>query len=50
MKQELGLSPETCFEQGFVKTVRWYLDHQSWVEAVTSGDYQHYYDNMYSNR
>jgi len=50
MQQELGWSPETSFEQGILKTVKWYLEHQSWVDAVTSGDYQHYYDKMYSNR
>ena len=47
---ELGWTPETCFEVGIVKTIRWYLENQDWVNEVTSGDYQKYYDKMYSNR
>ncbi len=47
---ELGWYPETKFEDGIVKTIKWYLENQSWVEDVTSGDYQKYYDNMYKNR
>ncbi len=48
--RELGWTPETCFEEGIVKTIRWYLENQAWVEAVTSGSYQQYYDAMYKNR
>jgi dTDP-glucose 4,6-dehydratase len=44
---ELGWTPETRFEEGIVKTIIWYLDNQAWVEEVTSGDYQHYYERMY---
>lgn len=47
---ELGWYPETPFTEGIEKTVRWNLDHQDWVESVTSGDYQHYYEQMYKNR
>lgn len=47
---ELGWFPETPFTEGIEKTVRWNLDHQDWVESVTSGDYQHYYEQMYNNR
>lgn len=47
---ELGWSPETTFDVGIVKTIRWYLDNQKWVEEVTSGDYLKYYEQMYSNR
>lgn len=47
---ELGWYPETKFEAGIVKTIRWYLEHQDWVKDVTSGDYQHYYERMYQNR
>ncbi len=50
IKNELGWYPETRFEDGIVKTIEWYLNHQDWVEQVTSGDYQRYYDEMYSNR
>ncbi|KAA6301842.1 MAG: 6-dehydratase 2 [Candidatus Ordinivivax streblomastigis] len=47
---ELGWYPETKFEDGIVKTIRWYLENQDWVEEVTSGDYQKYYQQMYGNR
>lgn len=47
---ELGWYPETPFTVGIEKTIRWYLDNQPWVESVTSGDYQKYYDEMYGNR
>ena len=47
---ELGWYPETKFEVGIVKTIQWYLENQAWVEEVTSGDYQHYYERMYKGR
>lgn len=47
---ELGWTPATTFSRGIEKTVRWYLDNQQWVESVTSGDYQKYYEQMYGNR
>ncbi|MCD8193950.1 MAG: dTDP-glucose 4,6-dehydratase [Tannerellaceae bacterium] len=47
---ELGWMPETCFEKGIVKTIRWYLENQQWVEEITGGDYMKYYDKMYANR
>ena len=43
----LGWYPETKFEVGIVKTIEWYLANQAWVEEVTSGDYQGYYEKMY---
>ncbi|MDR3118055.1 MAG: dTDP-glucose 4,6-dehydratase [Mediterranea sp.] len=43
----LGWVPETTFETGIVKTIEWYLKHQDWVQEVTSGDYQGYYERMY---
>ena len=46
----LGWTPETTFEDGIVRTVEWYLNNQEWVEQVTSGDYQSYYDKMYLKR
>ena len=46
----LGWYPETKFEVGIVKTIEWYLNNQTWVEEVTSGDYQHYYERMYGAR
>lgn len=48
--RELGWYPETKFEDGIVKTIQWYLENQEWVEEVTSGDYQKYYDQMYGSR
>lgn len=47
---ELGWYPETPFSIGIERTIRWYLDNQPWVESVTSGEYQKYYDEMYQNR
>ena len=49
-QRELGWEPSLQFEEGIEKTVRWYLDNQEWLDNVTSGDYQKYYDNMYANR
>ena len=50
LQRELGWEPSLQFEEGIEKTVRWYLDNQEWLDNVTSGDYQKYYDNMYSKR
>ena len=50
LQQELGWEPSLQFEEGIEKTVRWYLDNQAWMDNVTSGDYQKYYDDMYKNR
>ena len=50
IREELGWYPETTFEVGIVRTIEWYLNHQDWVEEVTSGDYQKYYERMYGNR
>ena len=50
LQRELGWEPSLQFEEGIEKTVRWYLDNQDWLDNVTSGDYQKYYDNMYANR
>lgn len=47
IKEELGWYPETTFEVGIVKTIKWYLDNKEWMNNVTSGDYQKYYDKMY---
>ena len=50
LQRELGWEPSLQFEEGIEKTVRWYLDNQAWMDKVTSGDYQKYYDAMYKNR
>ena len=50
IKADLGWYPETTFEVGIVKTIDWYLENQQWMEHVTSGEYQKYYEEMYRNR
>lgn len=50
LQKELGWEPSLQFEEGIEKTVRWYLDNQEWMDNVTSGDYQKYYESMYKNR
>ena len=50
LQKELGWEPSLQFEEGIEKTVRWYLDNQEWMDNVTSGDYQKYYDNMYGEK
>lgn len=49
LKNELGWEPSLQFEEGIEKTVRWYLEHEDWMQEVTSGAYQKYYDEMYQN-
>ena len=48
--RDLGWYPETDFETGIRKTVKWYLEHQDWVNEVVSGDYQKYHKEMYGNK
>lgn len=50
IKADLGWYPETKFEDGIVLTIDWYLAHQDWMQNVTSGAYQDYYETMYGNR
>lgn len=50
IKEDLGWYPETCFEAGIVKTIRWNLEHHDWIEAVSGEDYQEYYNNMYCKK
>lgn len=50
LQSELGWEPSLQFEEGIEKTVRWYLDHQEWMDNITSGDYERYYEEMYKNR
>ena len=49
IKEDLGWYPETKFADGIVKAIRWNLENQQWIQEVTSGDYQKYYDMMYAN-
>ena len=50
LKNELGWEPSLQFEEGIEKTVRWYLENQEWMDHITSGEYEKYYESMYNNR
>ena len=50
LKNELGWEPSLQFEEGIEKTVRWYLENQDWLDNITSGEYEKYYEEMYKNR
>lgn len=49
IKEEIGWEPETMFAEGIALTIEWYLNNTAWMEHVTSGDYQKYYEDMYQN-
>lgn len=50
IRNELGWYPETTFEDGIEKTVKWYLENRQWWENIINGDYVKYYEKMYKNR
>lgn len=50
LQRELGWEPSLQFEEGIEKTVRWYLDNQEWMDRITSGEYERYYESMYKDR
>ena len=50
IKNDLGWYPETPFEVGIKKTLKWYLDNKEWVANVTSGEYTKYYEKMYKDK
>ena len=50
LRRELGWEPVFRFEEGIEQTVRWYLENREWMERITSGEYEHYYEQMYGNR
>ncbi|MFZ5552253.1 MAG: dTDP-glucose 4,6-dehydratase [Bacteroidota bacterium] len=50
MKNELGWKPSVSFEEGLEKTVDWYMNNRSWMERITSGEYQKYYESQYVTR
>jgi len=50
LNSELGWKPSLQFEEGLSKTIDWYLDNQDWLQSVTSGDYQKYYEEHYTKR
>jgi len=50
INKELGWAPSVTFEEGLAETIDWYLSNEEWLNNVTSGDYQKYYSDMYSER
>ncbi|MDE6246773.1 MAG: dTDP-glucose 4,6-dehydratase [Muribaculaceae bacterium] len=50
LQEELGWEPSLQFEEGIEKTVKWYLENQDWVDNITSGEYEKYYEDMYAGR
>ena len=50
LQKELGWEPSLQFEEGIEKTVRWYLENQEWMDNITSGEYERYYEEMYKGR
>jgi dTDP-glucose 4,6-dehydratase len=50
LKEELGWLPSLQFEEGLGKTIDWYLSNDVWLNNITSGNYQKYYQQQYSNR
>ena len=50
IKNELGWTPQTKFDDGIKKTVAWYLENRAWWEKIISGEYKNYYAKMYDNR
>lgn len=50
LKEELGWEPSLQFEEGIEHTVRWYLENEDWLDNITSGDYERYYEEMYAKR
>ena len=50
IKAEIGWEPETMFKDGIKLTIKWFFENEDWMKNVTSGDYQKYYEDMYSNK
>lgn len=48
--EELGWLPETKFEDGIKKTIKWYINNKDWWQEIINGEYQNYYTKMYGNR
>ena len=49
LTKELGWKPSVTFDEGFEKTIDWYLANEEWLNNVVSGDYEKYYETMYKN-
>ena len=49
INKELGWKPSVTFEQGLERTVNWYLENQTWLNNITSGEYATYYEKQYAN-
>lgn len=50
LRNELGWEPTLQFEEGIEKAVKWYLENQEWMDSITSGEYEKYYESMYDER
>ena len=50
LQAELGWEPSLQFEEGIEKTVKWYLENEAWMDNITSGEYEKYYESMYGKR
>ena len=50
LQAELGWVPSLQFEEEIEKTVRWYLENEAWMDNITSGEYEKYYESMYGKR
>jgi len=50
ISSKLGWNPKATFEKGLESTIDWYIDDEEWLDHVTSGEYQSYYDKQYQDR
>ena len=50
LKEELGWVPSLQFEEGIRNTIDWYLENEEWMNNITSGDYENYYEKQYATR
>ena len=50
LQKKIGWEPSLQFEEGIEKTVKWYLENEAWMDNITSGEYEKYYESMYSDR
>lgn len=50
INRELGWSPSVTFQEGLSQTIDWYLNHEEWLQQVTNGDYQYYYERQYASK